>query len=43
MKSIKNITEYHMIIKKSEFITTLIPVNDESLIDDIILKYKEKY
>lgn len=43
MKSIKNITEYHMIIKKSEFITTLIPVNDESLIDDIIFKYKEKY
>ena len=43
MKSIKNITEYHMIIKKSEFITTLIPVNDESLIDDIISKYKEKY
>ena len=43
MKSIKNITEYHMIIKKSEFITTLIPVNDESLIDDIIFQYKEKY
>lgn len=43
MKSIKNITESKLIIKKSEFITTLIPVNDENLIEKTILEYKEKY
>lgn len=43
MKSIKNICEHKLIIKKSEFICTLIPLNDENLIDETIQKYKEKY
>ena len=36
MKSVKNISEYKLIIKKSEFICTLIPVNDENMINEII-------
>lgn len=43
MKSVKTISEYKLIIKKSEFICTLIPVNDEKLIDETIQTYKEKY
>lgn len=43
MKSVKNISEHKLIIKKSEFICTLIPMNDETLIDETIQKYKEKY
>lgn len=43
MKSVKNISEYKIVIKKSEFICTLIPINDENLIDETIHIYKEKY
>ncbi|MEF2615017.1 YigZ family protein [Faecalibacillus faecis] len=43
MKSIKEITEHTLIIKKSEFICTLIPLNDENKINEIIDFYKEKY
>lgn len=43
MKSIKEITEYSWVIKKSEFICTLIPCDDESNIDEIIQYYKNKY
>lgn len=43
MKSIKEITEHTLIIKKSEFICTLIPLNDENKINETIDFYKEKY
>lgn len=43
MKSIENIVEYKLIIKKSEFICTLIPLNDEDKINDTINYYKDKY
>lgn len=43
MKSIKEITEYSWVTKKSEFICTLIPCDDESKIEEIIQHYKEKY
>lgn len=43
MKSIREITTYKWIIKKSEFICTLIPCNDEEKIDQIIHEYQEKY
>lgn len=43
MKSIRKITTYKWVIKKSEFICTLIPCNDEEEIDKIIHQYQEKY
>lgn len=43
MKSIKEITEHPLVIKKSEFICTLIPLNDENKINETIGFYKEKY
>ena len=43
MKSIEKITEYTLVIKKSEFICTLIPLNDEEKINETIDYYKEKY
>lgn len=43
MKSIRKITTYKWIIKKSEFICTLIPCNNEEEIDKIIQQYQEKY
>lgn len=43
MKSIKEITEHTLIIKKSEFICTLIPLNDENKINETIDFYKDKY
>lgn len=43
MKSIEKITEHTLVIKKSEFICTLIPLNDEEKINEIIDYYKEKY
>lgn len=43
MKSIKEITEHTLVIKKSEFICTLIPLNDENKINETIDFYKEKY
>ena len=43
MKSIEEITEHTLVIKKSEFICTLIPLNDEEKINEIIDYYKEKY
>lgn len=43
MKSIKEITEHTFVIKKSEFICTLIPLNDENKINETIGFYKEKY
>lgn len=43
MKSIKEITEHTLVIKKSEFICTLIPLNDENKINEPIGFYKEKY
>lgn len=43
MKSIKEITEHTLVIKKSEFICTLIPLNDENKINETIGFYKEKY
>ena len=36
MKSIKKITEHTLVIKKSEFICTLIPLNDEEKINETI-------
>ena len=42
-KSIKEITEHTLVIKKSEFICTLIPLNDENKINETIDFYKEKY
>lgn len=41
MKSVREITTYKWIIKKSEFICTLIPCNDETAIDNIIKEYQE--
>lgn len=43
MKSIKELTEYTLLIKKSKFICTLIPCNDEKEITAILSRYKEKY
>lgn len=43
MKSIEEITEHTLVIKKSEFICTLIPLNDENKINETIGFYKEKY
>ena len=43
MKSIREITTYKWIIKKSEFICTLIPCNDPNDIDTIIHQYQDKY
>ena len=43
MKSIKEITEHTLVIKKCEFICTLIPLNDENKINETIGFYKEKY
>ena len=43
MKSIEEITEHTLVIKKSEFICTLIPLNDEEKINETIDYYKEKY
>ena len=43
MKSIEKITEHTLVIKKSEFICTLIPLNDEEKINENIDYYKEKY
>lgn len=43
MKSVRDIIEYSWIIKKSEFICTLIPCNDENQIPNIINEYREKY
>lgn len=42
MKSIKTITTHTLIIKKSEFITTLIPCNNVEEIDDLIADYTRK-
>ena len=41
MRSIKEITTNTIIIKKSEFITTLIPCNDEKEIKDLIELYSK--
>ena len=43
MKSIKEITDHTLVIKTSEFICTLIPLNDENKINETIDFYKEKY
>ncbi len=43
MKSIREITTYKWVIKKSEFICTLIPCNDPNDIDTIIHQYQDKY
>lgn len=43
MKSIKEITEHELIIKKSSFLCTLIPCDDHQLANDIVKQYKEKY
>lgn len=43
MKSIDKITEYHLEIKKSKFICTLIPCNDENQISTLIDQIKQKY
>lgn len=43
MKSIREITTYKWIIKKSEFICTLIPCNDEEKVEQIIHIYQDKY
>lgn len=43
MKSVRKITVNRLVIKKSEFICTLIPCNDESLVDQIINEYKQIY
>lgn len=39
MKSIKDVTTHTTIIKKSQFITTLIPCNDLSEVDELIALY----
>ena len=39
MKSIEKITEHTLVIKKSEFICTLIPLNDEEKINETIDYY----
>ena len=41
MKSIEEITEHTLVIKKSGFICTLIPLNDEEKINETIDYYKE--
>ena len=41
MRSIKETTTNTIIIKKSEFITTLIPCNDEKEIKDLIELYSK--
>ena len=41
MKSVREITTYKWIIKKSEFICTLIPCNDETAIDNILKNIKK--
>ncbi len=43
MKSIKETTTYQWEIKKSTFITTLIPCDDEEKAKDIIAAHREKY
>lgn len=43
MKSVRKITVNRLVIKKSEFICTLIPCNDESQVDQIINEYKQIY
>lgn len=43
MKSIEETIQHTLIIKKSEFICTLIPLNDEEKINETIDYYKEKY
>jgi len=43
MKSVREITVYSWIIKKSQFICTLVPCNDEKEIADIIHSYKLQY
>lgn len=43
MKSVRSITTYSWVIKKSEFICTLIPCNDVQEIPNIITQFKEKY
>jgi uncharacterized YigZ family protein len=43
MKSIREITTYSFIIKKSKFICTLIPCDDEHQIQNIIQQHKEIY
>lgn len=43
MKSIKELTTYQWEIKKSTFITTLIPCDDEQKAKEIIAKHQEKY
>ena len=43
MHSIEKIVEHTLVIKKSEFICTLIPLNDEEKINETIDYYKEKY
>lgn len=41
MKSIEKITEHTLVIKKSEFICTLIPLNDEEKINETIVIIKK--
>ena len=41
MKSIENITQYTTIIKKSEFITTLIPCNEIEQVESLVAKYSK--
>mgnify|MGYP000013826037 CR=1 FL=1 len=41
MKSIEKITEHTLVIKKSEFICTLIPLNDEEKINEMLKSKKE--
>ena len=43
MKSIEETIQHTLIIKKSEFICTLIPLNDEEKVNETIDYYKEKY
>lgn len=43
MKSVRKITVNRLVIKKSEFICTLIPCNDDSQVDQIINEYKQIY
>ena len=43
MKSIREITTYQWVIKKSEFICNLIPCNNPEDINTIIHKYQDKY
>lgn len=43
MKSISQITHHELIIKKSRFLTTLIPCNNLAQADQYIAKYRQKY